>query len=153
MVVRPSGILANTNISIRDTPVTISGMVMGMFEMALSRLNQPFFMEYMPMAARVPTMTDTRVAITATDRVTFRAEMMLSFWKSFTYQSRVKPAHSARDSLALKERPNITRMGRYKKASTRMRYRLLTAFTGPWLLRIMRALLSVRDSWTGAAGW
>ena len=117
----PSGTFTNTNISISDTPVTMSGMVMGMLEMVASRLNQPFFMEYMPMAPSVPMMTDAMVAITATDSVTFSASMMIWSWKSLAYQSSVKPVHSARETLALKDRPNITRIGRYRKASTRAR--------------------------------
>ena len=54
----------------------MSGMVMGMLETAESRLNQPFFMEYMPMAPRVPMTTEAAVAMTATDSVTFRASMI-----------------------------------------------------------------------------
>ena len=61
------------------------------------------------------------MAITATDSVTFSASMMVWLWKSFAYQSSVKPVHSARETLALKDRPNITRIGRYRKASTRAR--------------------------------
>ena len=73
----PSGTFMNTNISISETPVTMSGMVMGMLETVESRLNQPRFMEYMPIAPSVPMITEAMVAITATVSVTFSASMMV----------------------------------------------------------------------------
>ncbi len=78
----------------------------------VSKFDQPCFIECMPMAASVPMTVEITVAITATEIVTCKADIMRESLNRRPYQSSVKPVHWARDSEALNDRPIITRMGR-----------------------------------------
>ena len=101
----------NTNRSIRDTPVTISGLMIGIFVMFITIAFGTFFMLFMPMAARVPRTVETMLAITAIISVFTRDEIMISFWKSFLYQSRVKPLNTLLLFDSLNEKTISTNMG------------------------------------------
>ena len=102
---------ANTNSSIMDTPVMMSALVMGMLLTVRQAFRGRRFMLEKPMAAAVPTTVATAVARADTKRVVRRDWSTVRLFISWTYQSRVKPPHTALDLELLKEKAMSTRMG------------------------------------------
>ena len=117
----PSSRTADTNSSISDTPVTISGFTMGKFVMFIMIRLGRRFMPLIPMAAAVPSAVDTTAATTAISRVLRRASRISLSSNSFLYQRRENPPHTARlpVSVSLKENTMSTRIGAYKKRKMR----------------------------------
>ena len=109
----PNSPTANTNSSIRETPVTISGFTMGKLVTFIIMRRGSFFMELMPMAAMVPSTVEPMAAATAMMRVLRRASRISRSSKSFWYHFREKPLHTVRlaVSVSLKENTTSTRMG------------------------------------------
>ena len=100
-----------TKSSIIDTPVMMSALVRGMlFTARQTERVRPRRLKK-PMAAAVPATVAMRVASTDTSRVVWRASSTVRFWKSSTYQSRVKPPHTALLLESLKEKAMSTKMG------------------------------------------
>ena len=94
-----------------DTPVMMSALVRGILFTVMHTWRVRRFRLRKPMAAAVPMTVEMTAASTDTARVTHSASRMVLFWKSWTYQFRVKPVHTALDLAALKEKTTSTRMG------------------------------------------
>ena len=84
-------------------PVTRSGFTMGSWEMFSITARRRFFMEWRPMAAKVPRMVAAKAEITATDRVTHRASMMVESANRAWYHLREKPVQLPMVLASLKE--------------------------------------------------
>ena len=98
-------------------PVTRSGLTIGRRDIFSTTALGRFFMECMPIAAKVPMKVATSADITATERVTMRAFIMVESCISASYHLKEKPAHRAMDLLPLKENTISTRMGAYRNIS------------------------------------
>ena len=80
--------------SIRDIPVTISGLIRGKFVTFLIRpFAVLFFMEYTPIAASVPSIVAITLATRATISVFIKDSIISSLEKSSLYHLREKPFH------------------------------------------------------------
>ena len=101
---KPSRFPVNTNSSIRETPVMMSALVMGMLLMVMSRLRGRRFMEKKPMAAAVPRMVAMTEASTDTVSVVLKADRISSSWNSSVYQWKEKPDQTVRLLESLKEK-------------------------------------------------
>ena len=86
----------NTKRSIRDTPVTISGLIIGIFVILRTTAFGNFLMLFIPIAASVPRIVEIILAKTAIIMVFTREEMIISFLKSFSYHSNVNPLNTER---------------------------------------------------------
>ena len=112
---------ANTNSSIIETPVTISGFTMGKLVMFIMTRFGSRFMEFMPMAAMVPSTVEAMAAATAIISVFLRASIISRSSKSFSYQRRENPLNTVRlaVSVSLKEKTISTKMGAYRNRNIR----------------------------------
>ncbi len=63
------------------------------------------------MAAAVPMTVERTAARAETASVVQSAPRISSFWNNSRYQSRVKPAHTAVELVALKEKTTSTKIG------------------------------------------
>ena len=95
---------ANTNISIREMPVMISGLIMGIL-VTVSRAAWRYLLRRrkMPTAAAVPMTVAIRAEDTASTRVLRSASRMLELWKSSAYHWSEKPLITAVLLVPLKE--------------------------------------------------
>ena len=94
-----------------DTPVMISALVRGMLFTVRHAVRARRRMEEKPMAAAVPATVAMSVARMETSRVVCRASSTVRFSRSWAYQSRVKPPHTALDLESLNEKTISTKMG------------------------------------------
>ena len=107
--------------SIREMPVTMSELSMGMLLMPMTMFFGVFFIPFMPTAAAVPRMVDTRAEMKAMSRVLYRASMIEALPNIWIYQSRVKPPQDVLDLEVLKDSTIMVRMGAYRNMSTNTR--------------------------------
>ena len=116
LVAAPKSLPTNTNISIREMPVIMSGLIMGMLVTVSSVAWRARFLSLsIPTAAAVPRM----VEITARIRV-FRTLRSVSVsLNSSLYQLREKPENTDRLLLALKENTSRMAMGAKRKIMMR----------------------------------
>ena len=117
----PNTLTADTNSSISETPVTISGFTMGKLVIFIMMRLGNRFMPLIPMAATVPRTVDTAAETTAISSVLRRASMISRSSNSFRYQRRENPPHTTRlpVSVSLKENTISTKIGAYKKRNMR----------------------------------
>ena len=119
LVDAPNSLPTKTNISIREIPVIISGLVMGMsvtvFITALDHLERSLLM---PTAAAVPITVEIAVAEAARIRVLRRASRVLRSFSSSRYHFREKPENTERLFDSLKENTSSTRIGANRMANT-----------------------------------
>ena len=112
-----NALATNTNSSIRETPVTISGLTIGKFVTFITRRFRHFFILLMPMAAAVPSTVANIAATRAIIRVFFRASSSIRSSNIWTYHLKVKPDQTVLLFVAesLKEKTIRTTIGAYKK--------------------------------------
>ena len=118
----------NTNSSMSETPVTISGLTIGMFVMFITIALGTLRMELIPIAARVPSSVAAMLAITAIMMVFISEEMMTSLRNSFAYQSSVNPLNTERLLVSLNENTISTKIGTYRNIRTSPMYTLERVF-------------------------
>ena len=99
----------NTKSSIRDTPVTISGLMIGIFVMPIITLFGTLRILFMPIAARVPRTVETTLETQAIIIVFIRDEIIILLLKRRIYQSRVKPLNTLRLFVSLNEKTISTK--------------------------------------------
>ena len=113
---RPKSRPTNTNISIREMPVMISGFVMGMsvatFSVARSHLERSFMM---PTEAAVPMTVEIAIADTARSRVLRTLCRVASSRSSSRYHFKEKPENTLRLLASLKENTKRMAMGANRK--------------------------------------
>ena len=92
--------------------VTISGFIRGkLFTCAIK--SRMIFLELLkPIAAIVPTMVETAVAINATPKVVYRASIISRDCSMCSYHLSEKPVKVVNDFPSLKEKTIIYMMGR-----------------------------------------
>ena len=88
--------------SISETPITISGLMIGMFDAFCTSMRVLPFRLLIPIAADVPRIVANSEARTAISRVFVRAFMIELLLNSSRYQSKVKPPQAA-ERLLLNE--------------------------------------------------
>ena len=108
----PRKVATATKSSIMDTPVTISGFIMGMLvTLMMGFWRYLRFMRWSPRAPKVPRTVAHTEELTASTRELRRAEKASSSWNSSSYQTKEKPENSARLPDSLKEKTISTAMG------------------------------------------
>ena len=117
-----------TNSRERDTPVTISGLVMGILVRFMASLRILGFRPLMPTAATVPKAVATKLASTDTIRELRSSSSRLSSSNSRTYCFRVKPSKCVMFLPVLKDATTSTAMGIYRKMKMRMVINRLVRF-------------------------
>ena len=121
MVLNPREMPKAIKASIREIPVTISALSMGIFVIPITIVRLTGFMLLMAMAAAVPIMQAARAEIRAIINVLYNAEIMLASENICRYQAVVKPPHWVLDFEVLKDRIIMVTIGTYKKIKTRTR--------------------------------
>jgi len=106
------------NIIIKDTPVIISGFNIGIYVMFIIIVLGVFFIEYMPIAAAVPSIVAITDDISASKRVFTKDDIINSFWNSFAYQSNVNPVQTDWLFDLLNENTISIKIGIYKSSKT-----------------------------------
>ena len=95
-----------------ERPVTISALSNGMLLSVRLTVRQRRLMAMMPTQAATPMRVAMTEESTAMESELYRALMIVGLWKTWAYQSSVKPPHAARDLLTLKLSTMSTRIGR-----------------------------------------
>jgi hypothetical protein len=90
--------------SMRDIPVTRSGLTLGIYVTCMIIPLKRFFMDCNPRQVKVAINVDISADNKATIKVTLSALKISEFSKSFRYQSNVKPPQTALDLASLKEK-------------------------------------------------
>ena len=102
---------AKAKSSARETPVTMSGFVMGMLVMVMTRRRMRARMEWIPTAAMVPRMVAITLDSTAMIRELPSRRNSESSRNSAPYCEKVNPFHVAMSVPLLKEEATRTIMG------------------------------------------
>ena len=118
-VINPKDTPDAINRSIRDMPVTISALSMGMLVTPMTRVRIFLFIPIMATDAAVPTIVAIRADIRAIARVFQSAWMIALLSNMFRYHFRVKPPHLALDLDELNERMTRVNIGAYKRINIR----------------------------------
>ncbi len=103
---------ANTKRSIIETPVTISGFIIGTFVTVITALlSHRFFIAFIPTAAAVPIIIEIRAEVTAKTSVFLRAVRAVALRNISTYHFSEKPDITLVLFEALNENTTITSIG------------------------------------------
>ena len=113
-VLKPREMPKAMKASMREIPVTMSEFSMGMLLTPMTMERGSFFMLFMPMAAAVPMTVAASAESRAIRSVLCRAFMMAVSCSMSAYQCSVKPPHSVRDFVSLKESTIMVTMGAYR---------------------------------------
>ena len=120
LVPRPMSRPAKTKRSIREMPVMMSGLTMGMLVTVFMAESMVRLLSLlMPTAAAVPRMVERMEADRARMRVFFRAPRVLVSWRSSWYQWRENPENTDRLLPLLKEKTSRMAMGAKRKRKMR----------------------------------
>ena len=111
-----------TNKSIKETPVTISGLIIGILVTFIIRDFGSFFILCMPIAARVPRIVEAMLARVAIIIVFIKDEIIILLLNKRSYQSKVKPLKTERLFVSLNEKTISTKIGTYRNIKTRAIY-------------------------------
>ena len=105
----------NTNKSISDTPVTISGFIIGIFVTVIAVLLSSFErILYMPTAASVPSSVEHTAEQSDNISVFFKAVTVALLWNTDSYQRNENPEKTEVLLPALNEKNTIMSSGAYK---------------------------------------
>ena len=105
--------------SIKDIPVTISALSIGILVIPKSIVRIPFLKLIIAMAAIVPINVAIKDDNTASKRVVPKASMISESDKSLAYHLNVKPPHLERDFDSLNDNTIRTAIGAYKNMKIR----------------------------------
>ena len=115
MVRKPNLIPNVINRSIKEIPVTISALIIGIFVIPMMMERFLFFILLMAKLAIVPIIVEISAAKKAITNVLISDWIMASFSNNATYHFKVNPPHLALVLLALKERTIKVIIGAYRK--------------------------------------
>ena len=120
LVAAPKRRPTNTNMSMREMPVMISGLIMGIL-VRLSRAVRKYLLRslFMPTAAAVPMTVEISAAATARISVLRTALRVSVSRKSSRYHLREKPEKTERLLASLKEKTSKIAMGAKRKSMIR----------------------------------
>ena len=130
-----------TNKSIRETPVTISGLTIGrLVTFIIMRRTHLLRIPLSPMAATVPSTVATAAATTAMISVFLSASIIMRSSNRRAYHRSEKPENTERliVSESLKEKIIKTKIGAYRKRKTRKVYTFDATFISSALPRAFR---------------
>ena len=125
LVAAPNSRPTNTNISISEIPVMISGFIMGMF-VTVSIVARRYLLRIrlMPTAAAVPMTVETTDALSARISVFRTAPSVSASFISSRYQLREKPEKTERLLASLNEKNSSIAIGANRKIIMRAVYTL-----------------------------
>ena len=127
---------AKANSSARETPVTISGLVMGMFVSVMTAERIFPRILWMPRAATVPRTVAIRLDSTAMNRELRSSVSSVPSRNSSAYWWKVKPLKTATSAPLLKEAMASTIIGIYRKMKMMtVKIRLNRFIASPCFLR------------------
>ena len=119
IVVKPNLILKNMKRSIKEIPVTISALSMGILVMPIINVLVLFLRPVIAIAAIVPINVAIIDERRASINVVIKASIMEESDKSLAYHLKVKPPHLDLDFDALNDKTISTAMGAYKNMKMR----------------------------------
>lgn len=106
----------------REIPITISGMTSGTYSIESTTLFPLNLYLYIPIAAKVPIITESIVLIAAIVKEFLTASKIPALWKRLSYHLKVKPVQTTFNFDWLKENAISTIMGIYKNINTKSKY-------------------------------